>query len=105
MGKAYDPRTVEYAYVNHVKVYPNNQTNAVEEGEGEEKHFVYTYKHRVFITYELKDAAKKLIGSTEVAHEVASTGADSIATYTTAVAAALPGFVTTDKNNLAGYTP
>jgi hypothetical protein len=91
MSKPLDTRVVEYAYVASMSLVPNLGY------EGGFKHFVR-------VAYEIKDTNKVLLTTMDRLHLVDSTGADSVATYTAAVAAALPGFIAADKLELSGYS-
>lgn len=109
MSKAFDTRTVEYAYVASVRVDPNRLTVPGNAGATVDQlgnpitPVPDVYKHLVSVQYELKDADRALLGHRTVTHEVNSTGHDSVETHTTATSAALPAFIAADKLALAGY--
>lgn len=92
MGKLFDAREVEYAYVNVIEIVPNRTR-----GEGR--------VHVISIFYELKDKDRATLGEKKISHEIATTDdvMQTVPDILAAIQANLPELIAQDKENLSGY--
>lgn len=99
MSRPLSTEIIEFCFATTVTIQPNQQASNILSR-------TTTYKHNVNISYELKNASKKILANKIIQHSINASNVaakDTVATYITLVNQNLNGWITQDKKDLSGF--